>query len=82
MIYNSDDAFPHSGVCLLRRCDAVLRGPGMERALSLPPADNDREGSSPVAYPASSRARPLRKGGGFDFRPLQSPAKQGFSLPG
>jgi len=53
---HDDDALAHSGVCLLRRCDAVLRRPGMERALSLPAADNDREGSSPVARRASSRA--------------------------
>src|SRR6266853_1467480 len=55
MIHN-DDAFADSGVCLLRRCDAVLGGPGMERALSLPAAANDWEGSSPVACRASSRA--------------------------
>ena len=58
MIHN-DDALAHSGVCLLRRCDAVLRGPGMERALSLPAATHDWEGSSPVACRASSRALPL-----------------------
>ena len=55
MIHKDDDALAHSGVCRLRRCDVVLRGPGMERALSLPAAANDREGSSPVARLVSSR---------------------------
>ena len=55
MIHKDDDALAHSGVCLLRRCDAVLGGPGMERALGLPAAANDREGSSPVACRVSSR---------------------------
>jgi len=59
MIRNDDDALPHSGVCLLRGCDAVLRGPGMERTLSLPAAAHDWEGSSPVACRARSRALPL-----------------------
>ena len=53
---HKDDALPHSGVCLLRGCDDVLGGPGMERALSLPAADNEWEGSSPVACGVSSRA--------------------------
>jgi hypothetical protein len=53
MIHDDDDALPHSDVCLLRGCDAVLGGPGMERTLSLPAADYDREGSSSVACPAS-----------------------------
>src|ERR1700730_4111009 len=59
---NDDDALPHSGVCLLRGCDAVLGGPGMERTLSLPAAANDREGSSPVACRASCRALPSLPG--------------------
>src|ERR1700692_2936343 len=56
MIHNDDYAHPHPGVFLLRGCDAVLGDPGMERALSLPAAANDREGSSPVACRASCRA--------------------------
>ena len=56
MIHNDDDALAHSGICLLRRCDAVLRCPGMERAVSLPAAAHDCEGSSPVARRVSSRA--------------------------
>jgi len=55
MIDNDDYALPHSGVCLLRGCDAVLGGPGMERTLSLSAAANDWKGSSPVARRASCR---------------------------